>query len=154
LLAVLHTSPDLDNFESTCVPILGKIGTELKRRHPSTPLIVFARGACDCNNLLGALDIFDVITIDGGVERSTAREKAGGKAGLQGNFDPKFLVPGEHTGKGKVREEVRSMLEVLGPKGLIANLGEGLGGKESTELVDEFVRAVHEESEIMIRERL
>jgi uroporphyrinogen decarboxylase len=42
------------------------------------------------------------------------------------------------------------MLEALGPQKLIANLGEGLGGKESTTLVDAFVTAIHEESASMI----
>jgi len=44
------------------------------------------------------------------------------------------------------------MLEELGPQKLIANLGAGLGGKESTQLVKAFVDSIHEESEKLINQ--
>eukprot|EP00439_Symbiodinium_sp_Y106_P040835 s1045_g5.t1 len=46
----------------------------------------------------------------------------------------------------EVKREVKAMLSKLDPDGprLIANLGEGLNGKESPELVQAFVTAVHE----------
>jgi len=95
---------------------------------------------------------FDVVTIDGSVDRSTARATVGGRAGLQGNYDPRELIPDDEGSKTPetVRQTAKEMLEALGPQRLIANLGEGLGGKESTELVQAFVDAIHEESEAMI----
>ena len=133
-------------FTSICLPVLSHIGSTLKSRHPSVPLIVFARGASHGNKALSELGYFDVITIDGTVSRKDARPDTQGRS-IQGNFDPHYLVPGPHTSKEVVREEVRKMLEELGTQRYIANLGEGLGGKESTELVGEFVNAVHEISE-------
>ena len=42
------------------------------------------------------------------------------------------------------------MLEAFGPDKLLANLGEGLGGKEDQGLVDFFVNDIHATSEKMI----
>ena len=147
-------------FEEWCTPCLEEIAVELKRRHPDVPLMVFARGACYANERLSHLP-YDVITIDGSVQRSEARSTVSDRAGLQGNYDPKELIPNDNDDdddtKKKtvdtVRESVVSMLNELGCQRLVANLGEGLGGKESTDLVSEFVNAVHEESERMIKER-
>lgn len=93
---------------------------------------------------------FDVITMDGDVDRKTARSVIGENVSLQGNYDPRNLIPGEDTSVDTVRQTARELLEDLGPQRLIANLGEGLGGKESPELVKAFVDAVHEESAAMI----
>ena len=80
---------------------------------------------------------YDVITIDGSVDRSTARATVGDRVALQGNYDPRNLIEDEEGTKTPetVRATAREMLEALGPQKLIANLGEGLGGKESTTTV-------------------
>ena len=93
---------------------------------------------------------FDVVTMDGDVDRSTARETVGERCGLQGNYDPRELI--EENGKTPetVAESAKTLLEELGPQRLIANLGEGLGGKESPALVQAFVDAIHNCSEEMI----
>ena len=50
----------------------------------------------------------------------------------------------------KIHAEVVAMLEAFGPDKLLANLGEGLGGKEDQGLVDFFVNDIHATSEKMI----
>jgi len=143
---------DEKNFDEFAMPCLRAIATELKKRFPDVPLMVFSRGASFANEALSKLG-YDVVTIDGTVDRSIAREVVGGRTGLQGNYDPKELIEDEEGTKttDTVRETAKQLLEDLGPQRLIANLGEGLGGKESPELVRAFVDAIHEESEAMIK---
>ena len=95
---------------------------------------------------------YDVVTMDGEVPRDTARDVVGDRVSLQGNYNPRELIPDEEGTKTPetVRQTVKEMLEALGPQRLIANLGEGLGGKESPDLVKVFVDSVHEESEKLI----
>ena len=104
------------------------------------------------NEALSSLD-YDIVTIDGSVDRAEARGVVSGRAGLQGNYDPRELIEDDEGTKTPetVRDTARAMLEALGPQRLIANLGEGLGGKESPALVKAFVDAIHEESESMIK---
>lgn len=141
---------DENNFYDFAMPCLKEISTELKDRFPDVPLMVFSRGACFANEELSKLG-FDVVTIDGSVDRSTARMATKDRATLQGNYDPRELIEDGTKTPETVRQTARKMLEELGPQRLIANLGEGLGGKESPELVTVFVDAIHEESEAMIK---
>lgn len=142
---------DEERFNKFALPSLEKISKELKNRFPDVPLMVFSRGASFANANLAKLE-YDVVTIDGSVDRSTARATVGDRVALQGNYDPRELIENEEGSKTPetVRATVREMLEALGPQKLIANLGEGLGGKESTKLVDAFVTSIHEESASMI----
>lgn len=94
---------------------------------------------------------YDVVTIDGSVDRAIARDTVDGRAGLQGNYDPRELIDDGMKTPETVRQTAKDLLSELGPQRLIANLGEGLGGKESPELVKVFVDAIHEESEAMIK---
>jgi len=143
-----------EHFHRWALPALAEIARELKRRHPQVPLMVFPRGACYALPALQATG-YDVVTADCatdlGEAARTLREEAEQSqrtrvSALQGNFDPKWLRPSEGGTTEVVRREVQRMLDSLGQEhvGLIANLGEGLNGKESPELVAAFVDSVHE----------
>ena len=70
---------------------------------------------------------------------------------LQGDSDPNELKEKDTTNnKETVKKASIHYLNELGPTHLIANLGEGLGGLESTELVNEFLNVIHDESSKMI----
>jgi uroporphyrinogen decarboxylase len=143
---------DDKNFVKYALPCLETIGRELKSRHPTVPLMVFCRGACHLNSHVADLGCFDVITIDGTVDRTTARASVVPSVSLQGNYDPAELIPENGKTVDSVQATAKQMLQELGPQRLIANLGEGLGGKESPELVSAFVTAIHEESAKMIQQ--
>jgi uroporphyrinogen decarboxylase len=138
------------NFEAFALPCLQKIASTIKARHGDVPLMVFCRGACHLNDRLVGLG-YDVITIDGSVDRSKARNTVGSDITLQGNYDPAELIEDNGKTVESVRATAKAMLKELGPLRLIANLGEGLGGKESPALVEAFVNAIHEESEELIK---
>ena len=71
---------------------------------------------------------------------------------LQGNLDPKLLLA-DGSSEAKLHDELEAMLGALGPDKLIANLGEGLMGKEDQGLVNAFVDDVHATSRKLIAER-
>ena len=102
------------------------------------PLLVFPRGAAYALPQLQQAG-YDVLTLDDSADRATVRDQYP-DAVLQGNFDPALLVEGTPA---SVTAAVDSMLDELGSQKLIANLAEGLGGKEQCELVAAFVDAVH-----------
>jgi uroporphyrinogen decarboxylase len=137
-------------FEELALPHLEALATKLKARHPDVPLLVFARGVAEplkVNLRLQAAG-YDVITLDGETPRHEARDSLGPAQVLQGDFDPKLLLP--DSSQEAIHAEVEAMLTAFGPDKLLANLGEGLGGKEDQGLVDFFVNDVHATSAEMI----
>ena len=63
-----------------------------------------------------------------------------------------LLQQGAST-EADVRAATERMLGELGPQSLIANLGEGLTGKEDPALVAAFIDAVHDVSKKLIASR-
>ena len=126
------------SFEAAALPRMAAIAAELKSRHPDVPLMVFPRGASYALPALGKCG-FDVLTLDGTANWATVRDELPPVC-LQGAFDPKLLVDGTES---EVVAATNEMLDALGGQKLIANLKEGLGGKEKPELVRAFVDAVH-----------
>ena len=150
-----------DSFYEYALPCMKTIADELRKRHPNTPLLVFPRGATYSLADLQQAG-FDIVTMDTQTPRAATREAlhkaaqgstppnmAKQEAGLQGNFDVKLLEKGKYTPE-QVEGAVKDMLDELGAAGLIANLGEGLTGKEDPALVNAFVEAVHSHSESML----
>ena len=106
--------------------------------------MVFARGASFANAALS--QHYDVVTIDGTVDRAKVRGEYRDGVVLQGNYDPDELVLKNGKTKSTVEETTRAYLDEIGCERLIANLAGGLGGKESVQLVKHFVDVVHRES--------
>lgn len=127
-----------ESMEKHAMPQMERIAATLKQRHPEVPLLVFPRGAAYALPQLQKAG-YDVLTLDATADRATVRSQLPGVC-LQGNFDPALLVEGTPA---SVTAAVNSMLDELGSQKLIANLAEGLGGKEQCENVAAFVDAVH-----------
>jgi uroporphyrinogen decarboxylase len=133
-----------------------RIAAALRKRHPTVPLLGFARDAMYALPDLQAAG-FDVVTLDlsaGRAETRASLAAAAAAAGmarpatLQGNFDPALLLPGAPD--EAIVVAVREGLTQLGPQRLIANLGAGLGGKEEPAKVALMVDSVHSISKEMI----
>ena len=120
-------------FEKWAMPCMEKIASELKRRHPDVPLLVFPRGACYANAALQAAG-YDVVTMDCETDAKATRamleELAGSSppSAIQGNLDPAILRPSAGSDAQKVKAAARQLLEDVGTQALIANLGEVRGG--------------------------
>ncbi|CAM9296221.1 unnamed protein product [Chrysoparadoxa australica] len=134
-----------ESFNKVALPSLKKIATELKKRCPGVPLMVFPRGASYAYKAMQEAG-YDVVTIDTASSRTAAREMLAGCT-IQGNLDPAVLVTGSEA---DVSSAASILLSEMGPQKLIANLGEGLMGKEDPKLVNHLVNTVHELSEEMI----
>jgi uroporphyrinogen decarboxylase len=153
------------SFERFALPRLRQIAAGLKDRHPDVPLLVFPRGACYALGELQAAG-YDVVTMDTETNAKDTRKQLdalhaarcsnGGSAvpaaasTLQGNINPVVLRRHQGGDESKVKAAVKELLEAAGPQRLIANLGEGLLGKEDPVLVSALVDAVHTASEAAI----
>jgi len=107
-----------DDFENLSLKYMRQIVAALK---DEVPTIVFAKGAW---HSLGAMAETGAagLGIDWCVPAGMARQLAGDKVTLQGNFDPaKLLSP-----IPVIEAEVKKMLQAFGPGRHIANLGHGI----------------------------
>jgi uroporphyrinogen decarboxylase len=150
---------DQEHFYKYAMPCMARIAREVKAKHPSIPLLVFPRSAGYAMPALQSAG-YDVISVGTSADRRHSREvlveeakrvtpPRGTVSGLQGNLEVSFLRR-DCSSESQVRDEVRTMLSEFGHQNLIANLGEGLMGKEDPALVAAFIDAVHEMSEDMI----
>jgi len=157
LLQVFEAMGDFisrESFYAYAMPCLAKMAKELRARHPGVPLLVFPRGAA-----YSLVDLqragYDVVTMDLATDPAAARAEldsdaarcppatlSGKAAGLQGNMNPSVLIQGSGS-KEQVTAAVERLLQQAGSQKLIANLGEGLSGKEDPLLVAHMVDQVH-----------
>lgn len=102
-------------------PYLEHIITEVKRRHPETPVTLYANGSGGLLERMGSTGA-DVIGLDWSVDMKDARQRLGPDKAVQGNVDPVILFA-EHDA---ITEAVRDVLTKAGPRGHILNLGHGV----------------------------
>lgn len=123
-----------DDFEALSLRYIRQIVAALKE-HALT--IIFAKGAWHSLDGMAATGAHG-LGIDWCIRPQRAREFAGPRVALQGNFDPaKLLSP-----IPVIRKEVRAMLDAFGEGPHIANLGHGILPNVPVDHARAFVEAV------------
>jgi uroporphyrinogen decarboxylase len=108
-------------FVRWCAAPAAHIAGTLKARHPEVPIIAFPRGAGVMYQRFAMTVPVDAISLDSSVPLAWAREAMPGVC-LQGNLDPAALVAG-----GEVAcREARRIVETLGERAFVFNLGHGV----------------------------
>jgi uroporphyrinogen decarboxylase len=110
---------------------------ELRRVHPHTPVILFAKGAHHSLEQQSRLG-YEVLGLDWTADAVEARRATGGRVVLMGNLHPAVL----QAGAAAIERETARALAALGPQHLIANLGHGLQPDHTPEQVACYLRAV------------
>ena len=121
-------------FVRWCEIPAGRIVRHLKVRYPEVPIIAFPRGAGASYQRFGRAVPVDGLSLDTAVPLGWAREALPGVC-LQGNLDPAALVAG-----GEVAcREARRIIETLGDRPFVFNLGHGVLPQTDPEAVGALV---------------
>jgi uroporphyrinogen decarboxylase len=127
-----------DQFERHVIARTAWIVGQLKSRHPDTPIIGFPKGAGGKLRAYAAETGVDAIGLDETVDPVwAARELASGLP-VQGNLDPLALVAGGEALRGSVER----ILDALGDRPHIFNLGHGIQQTTPIAHVEELVALV------------
>jgi uroporphyrinogen decarboxylase len=125
-----------NDFENISLKYIKQIVAALKNE---TLVIIFAKGAWQFLESMAATGA-QGLGIDWCIEPEMAREFAGSKIILQGNFDPaKLLSP-----IPVIKKEVKQMLQAFGKEKHIANLGHGILPNVPVDHAKAFVETVKE----------
>ena len=121
-----------------CLEPAAEIVRRVKAVYPSTPIILFPRGAGTLYRAFAEETEADGLGLDVTVPLDWAREYLQGSITVQGNLDPLLLVAGGVA----MREAVTRILEKLGAGPLIFNLGHGIAPEPPLEHVEELVSLI------------
>lgn len=124
------------DFEHISLQYIRQIVAALKEE---VPTIIFAKGAWHSLQSMAATGAHG-LGIDWCISPQMARQFAGDRVVLQGNFDPaKLLSP-----IPVIEKEVKEMLQAFGKKNHIANLGHGILPNVPVDHAKAFVNTVKE----------
>lgn len=110
-----------EDFERWCVAPTARIVAAVKVR-ADVPVIGFPRGAGVLIDRYAAATGVDAVGLDTTVPLAWARDVLQPKVTVQGNLDPLLLV----TGGAAMERRARAILEALGRRPFIFNLGHGV----------------------------
>jgi uroporphyrinogen decarboxylase len=129
--------PEL-SFERFALLPAKAIRAKLRDRHPDIPVIAFPRGAGGMAERYFRETSVEGLSLDTGVSPAVARERLQPIGCVQGNLDPLLLV----AGGAEMRAQATHILETLGQRPFIFNLGHGIVPQTPPEHVAELVKLV------------
>lgn len=125
-------------FERFVIARTAWIVDQLKRRHPDTPIIGFPKGAGGKLGAYARETGVDAIGLDESVDPAWADRELPGGLPVQGNLDPLALL----AGGVPMAEAVGRILDALGGRPHIFNLGHGIGQETPIAHVEQLVELV------------
>lgn len=127
-----------DQFERLVIARTAWIVDELRKRHPTTPIIGFPKGAGGKLRAYAAETGVDAIGLDETVDPAWAAKTLPEGLPVQGNLDPLALIAG---GKA-LRSSVRRILDAFADRPHIFNLGHGIQQTTPIAHVEELIGLV------------
>ena len=125
-------------FEQLVIARSAWIVSELKKRHPETPIIGFPKGAGGKLGAYAAETGIDAIGLDETVDPAWAARELPAGLPVQGNLDPLALIAGGEF----LRTSVRRILDAFADRPHIFNLGHGIQQTTPIAHVEELVGLV------------
>ena len=125
-------------FERFVIARTAWIVGQLKERHPETPIIGFPKGAGGKLRAYAAETGVDAIGLDETVDPAWAARELPAGLPVQGNLDPLALI----AGGTELRGAVRRILDALGERPHIFNLGHGIQQTTPIAHVEQLVTLV------------
>jgi len=128
------------NYLEFSLHYMAMIVSQLKRKHPQVPIILFTKGGGQWLSHMANTGC-DALSVDWTCDLARARSQVGGQVALQGNLDPVALL----TSPACIREQVKAVLAAYGHgSGHVFNLGHGITPDIPPEHVAAMIDAVHE----------
>lgn len=125
-------------FERFVIARNAWIVSELKRRHPTVPVIGFAKGAGGKLGAYARETGVDAVGLDETVDPFWANRELPAGLPVQGNLDPLALM----AGGAPMRDAALRLLDALGQRPHIFNLGHGIGQHTPIAHVEQLVELV------------
>jgi uroporphyrinogen decarboxylase len=125
-----------DDFEIYSLQYIRQIVQAVKSK---SPVIIFAKGAWFALEEMAATGA-NGLGLDWCIKPQLARQFAGSKVTLQGNFDPAHLL----ASKEQIKKEAKAMIDAFGVQRYIVNLGHGMIATIPVDHAKAFVEAVQE----------
>ena len=118
-----------------------KIVSEIKKKHPDVPFIVFPRSVNTIYSDFANEEYFDVLAVDQFLDRKWIANNIQPKKTIQGNLDPIFLTQSKEV----LFEELKRVTEDFKTYPYVFNLGHGItpdAKVENVELVVDYIKGI------------